>query len=322
MSTTSIVTLVASAFTTTSNGPVADFTGNAIMTDSCTSPYIASFAMPSGGPLEYPWVGCSDQSPDCCPFDLGAEGPLTVCPHDYVTISGACCPNGWGVYTRSIAGQLPCFTTPAIPLAPPGTSGSGPAPTVISSQLFTLRYTLEPTQSTLSPGAQAGIGVGAAAGALSIASVALLMIRRRRQAYARRAATIPRSPYEAPQDFSPKTPASGTTFGHPFAPATPQTPIRSELPSPPPQHSPSRSVFRPAPISASVTELPGSTFLHEHHPVYTRPATPTAGAGETSQGRDAGVGVAVTSTDETYRPPFASVEENSELARAILQLRH
>ena len=311
MSTTSTVSHIASAFTTTSNGPVAGFTGNAIMTGSCTSPYIASLAVPSGGPLEYPWVGCSDQSPGCCPFDLAAEGPLTVCPYDYVTISGACCPNGWGVYTNTLAGQLPCFTTPALPLVAPSTTGNGPAPTVISSQLFTLRYMLEPAQSTLSSGVQAGIGIGAAAGALSIASIALFVIRRRRQALARRAATIPRSIYEAPKEFSPQTPASAFTFGQSVATTTPSTPIRSELPSPPPPVSPSRSMFHQNQVSTPVMELPGSTFIHEHHPAYNQPAAPTAGTAEASTNAGTGLGLAVSSQEEQYRPPFASVERIS-----------
>ena len=277
------------------------------MTGSCTSPYIASLAFPSGGSLEYPWVGCSDQNPDCCPFELAAEGPLTVCPRDYVTISGACCPNGWGVFTSTIAGQWPCFTTPALPLAAPRTTGSGPAPTVISSQLFTLRYVLEPSQQSLSTATQAGIGVGVAAGSLLLAFIAMFIIRRRRQALARRAATIPRSPYEAPQDFSPKTPASQFTFGQSLAPSTPATTIRPELPSPPPAISPSRSTFPQNQVNTPVTELPGSTFLHEHHPAFNPPKAPAVGAENVGPN----VGVAVTSPEEPYRAPFASGERIS-----------
>ena len=312
MSSTVTVTDVASAFIITSGGPIAAFTGNAIMTGSCTSPYIATFAMPTGGVLEFPWVGCSNQNPGCCPFDIEAEGPLSICPHDYVTISSACCPNGWGVYPSTIAGQLPCYTTPVLPLVAPSTSGSGTIPTAISSELFTLRYALAPPppqqQQTLSSGAQAGIGVGAAAGALSFASLALFVIRRRRQDLAIRAATVPRSPYEAPQDFSPKTPASTHTFGQVLGQSAPQTPQRSELPSPPPPLSPSRSIF-PQPLADGVvTELPGSTFLHEHHPAYSQPATPLANAAETSDAQSSGVGVAMSSAEESYRPPYASLE--------------
>ena len=266
--------------------------------------------MPTGGLLEYPWVGCSDQDPDCCPFAAGSQGPLTVCPHDYQTVSGACCPNGWAVYPSTIAGQLPCFTTPALPLIAPSTTGSGSTPSIISSQLFTYRYTLEPPAPvTLSSGAQAGIGVGAAAGALSVASIALCLIRRRRHAQAIRAATVPRSPYEAPLDFSPKTPASAHTFGQVATRSTPQTPAVSELPSPPLPISPSRSVFpQQQPVDAVATELPGSTFLHEHHPAYNRPGTPATNATDSSPPPASRVGIAVSSRDETYRPPFASLE--------------
>ena len=260
--------------------------------------------MPSGGILEFPWVGCSNQEPGCCPFDLGSEGPLTVCPHDYVTISDACCPNGWAVYSSTIAGQLPCFTTPALPLAsPPMTRSAGPAPTVISLQLFTLRYQLQTSQPGLSIGAQAGIGVGAAVGALLCALLTVFIIRRRQHALAIRAATVPRSVYEAPQDFTPKTPASQFTFGSTIASTSPQAPTRSELPSLPAPMSHTRSIFQEVRPTTPVMELPGSTFLHEHHPAYNQPSSPTV-AGEAA--------TAATSPDEIYRPPFASVERIAE----------
>lgn len=72
---------------------VASFTGGKIFTGSCTTAQFASASLAAGGILEYPWLGCSNQEPGCCPFDIQVGGALSVCPHDYVTTSGACCPS-------------------------------------------------------------------------------------------------------------------------------------------------------------------------------------------------------------------------------------
>lgn len=77
-------------------GPVATFTGEAILEGSCTVPRYASVTMGTGQGevyLEYPWLGCSLEEPDCCPFDSKVGGQLSVCPSDYFTTSGACCPS-------------------------------------------------------------------------------------------------------------------------------------------------------------------------------------------------------------------------------------
>ena len=81
------------AITIPSKGPVAMFTGGPILTGSCTTPQYASATLDDGGMFEYPWLGCSYEQPGCCPFDLGSGGSLDVCPGDYITTSGACCPS-------------------------------------------------------------------------------------------------------------------------------------------------------------------------------------------------------------------------------------
>lgn len=74
-------------------GPVATFTGSKILTGTCATAQYATITTPAGGILEYPWVGCSYEDPGCCPFDVNVGGMLSVCPADYTTTSGACCPS-------------------------------------------------------------------------------------------------------------------------------------------------------------------------------------------------------------------------------------
>ncbi|KAL9025310.1 MAG: hypothetical protein Q9196_005841 [Gyalolechia fulgens] len=82
-----------SAVSLPTNVPIATFAGSAIFTGSCTSPEYAMVTMDGGGILEYPWAGCSNDRPNCCPFDIKVGGLLTVCPRDYTTTSNACCPS-------------------------------------------------------------------------------------------------------------------------------------------------------------------------------------------------------------------------------------
>lgn len=73
-------------------GKVATFTGNPILTGSCTIPQVAMTMVNAGEIFEYPWMGCSEEAPDCCPFDIKVGGRLSICPHDYFTTNYACCP--------------------------------------------------------------------------------------------------------------------------------------------------------------------------------------------------------------------------------------
>ena len=84
---------IQSAVMLPTSGPVATFTGRALFTGTCTSPEYAMVTMDGGGVLEYPWAGCSNDRPGCCPFDIKVGGLLNVCPSDYTTTSGACCPS-------------------------------------------------------------------------------------------------------------------------------------------------------------------------------------------------------------------------------------
>ena len=316
----STVTNFEAAYTATSGGQIADFSGASLLTGSCTTPHIASYSAPNSGILQFPWIGCSNQDPACCPFDPASAGPISVCPQDYFTTSWACCPLGWSIYTSDIAGQTPCYTTPSIPIAAPSSSvpSNSPTPSIISTQLFTLRYDLGSPETSLSNGAKAGIIVGSIFGALLLALAIVVLVRRwQRHRQAIRDATMPRSFFD-PQDYaSQKSPPMSpqTAFSRARTISSPQTVTGSvipELPSPPPptsavspngQNWPTGALPPPA-ISSTppppAMELPGSTFIHEHHPAFAssspeRIASPVPG-------------ITITSGEEIYRPPFASVE--------------
>jgi hypothetical protein len=64
-----------------------------LLTGTCTIPHITSYTMDNGAIVQYPWVGCSNEDPGCCPFALDAQGPLNTCPADYYATGGACCPS-------------------------------------------------------------------------------------------------------------------------------------------------------------------------------------------------------------------------------------
>lgn len=87
------VTELQSAFTAGLTGSVAQFTGGPVLTGSCTVPQIESYSISNVGILEYPWVGCSNQNPGCCAFSPSQPGPINICPSDYFTTNGACCPS-------------------------------------------------------------------------------------------------------------------------------------------------------------------------------------------------------------------------------------
>ncbi|MCJ1230318.1 hypothetical protein MMC12_006991 [Toensbergia leucococca] len=322
------VTSFESAFTTPTTGPVATFTGGMLFQGVCTTAQFASVTLPGGSILQYPWLGCSNEQPGCCPFPLNEEGPLSICPMDYFTTSGACCPSGWLIYTSALAGQTPCYTmTPSAVLTAPSLASSdtasitmtltqrdnGPQSTAITSQLFTLKYTLTPRSHSLSTGAKIGIAVGAAvAGVLLITLITTLILRRRRSQKLLLLQNIKNNTnnlQDFPQNnnnpslFTTSTPPH--TYTGEISPAQARTPSHHtrhsivEMASPldlplrrsdsrsdsrshwlPPQLSPtalrpiqipSSSISEPPsrPINDPPNELPGDTFINEHHPAYS-----------------------------------------------------
>jgi len=81
------------AVTVPTTGAVANFNGHALLTGTCSIAHPVLATVDNGGLMEYPRLGCSNEEPGCCPFDIHVGGPLSVCPEDYTTTSGACCPS-------------------------------------------------------------------------------------------------------------------------------------------------------------------------------------------------------------------------------------
>ncbi|KAL9115096.1 MAG: hypothetical protein Q9227_000890 [Pyrenula ochraceoflavens] len=255
----------------------ATFAGQSILTGSCTIPYFAMVTDSMGMITEFPEIGCSHDMEGCCPYDSHQNAVLTKCPADYTTTAGGCCPSGWQIYFGQLGGQTPCYTMPATTHVPASSPAQGVA--VITEHVFTRKYSLAAgaasgADSGISTGAKAGIAVGAAGGAAALAALAIFTIMRRRKAKAKidREKDEPH-PYRE-EDRNPETPAS--------APA-------HELPSPYAGISPPSTTapwrFFPA-VKQIVQELPGSTYIHEHHPAYgeARPPSemPASEAGETA----------------------------------------
>ncbi|KAL9629170.1 MAG: hypothetical protein Q9164_006991, partial [Protoblastenia rupestris] len=248
---------------------VATFTAKSIFTGSCTQPQFALVTMDNGGNfLEYPWVGCSYLFPDCCPFDLRVGGQLSVCPADYITTSGGCCPSGYSIYTSAIAGATPCFTTPLLPLVPPDAT-SNAAVSIINTQLFALQYSLVPaSQSSSFPtGAIAGVAVGGFAILACLLGFTFFFVRKRRRAgrlAQEQNATNGRaieSAFTGPAGRGSLShgPSNGPSeLPSPQSATLPDTPLWMTMPPVPP--------LKPQAPPGPPRELEGDTYIHAHHP--------------------------------------------------------
>ncbi|CAO1604659.1 hypothetical protein XANCAGTX0491_008202 [Xanthoria calcicola] len=267
---------IQSAVTVPTSGPLATFTGRPLFTGTCTTPEFAMVTLSGGGVLEYPWAGCSSNRPACCPFDINVGGYLSVCPSDYTTTSSACCPSGWSIHTSSIGNQIPCVTVLSTPLAAPSATGlrkRAPISVIVTSQLYSLKYNLKPKKSGLSAGAKAGIAVGVILGAAFGALLVAFVIHKRKL---RRRGLSEGTIIGDGSFYGPTNKRSGT-FSH----AGSQPGHISELASPTdmPQGVPIGGGFwlppafpepqaPPPPPPIPMQELPASTHMHEHHPMF------------------------------------------------------
>lgn len=175
--------------------------------------------------------------------------------------------SGWQVYSTELGGQTPCYTMPTITYVP-ATSATIAGLTLITEYVFTRKFNL--AESALRPpralrsGAIAGIAVGIFAGLATIGILIFFYLRRRKAQL-------------EPQTFP--TPASGVEMA-----ATSPNSATHELASPPTMArsiASGRSGWVP-PLSPPAyelnvdssrtkprlpaQELPGSTFITEHHP--------------------------------------------------------
>lgn len=195
--------------------------------------------------------------------------------------------SGWSVYSTAFAGQTPCYTNPPTPLIPPAAASAtkGALISVINTKLFTLQYTLKPQKQGLSTAAKAGIAIGILVGALAALALFLFFFIRKRRATKRklmqRPIPPPSPPFIEPFVRDPRD-STYSQAGIPLGPL-------SELPSPAPdQHrmgfpqpqspAPTLAAAAPPPLPPPSlpppppAEMPGDTFLHEHHPAYAPPS--------------------------------------------------
>jgi hypothetical protein len=142
--------------------------------------------------------------------------------------------------------------------------------TVITEHVFTRKYELTAPGSSggLSTGASAGIAIGVCGAALVLAGFVLFLLRRRK---ARQTAMISQNNNMAERSFSPTFATGPQELASPEGGINSPGSARSNWPmssGSPPAYNQSM----PRPVSgkvASPQELPGSTFIHEHHPAYT-----------------------------------------------------
>ncbi|KAL9124631.1 MAG: hypothetical protein Q9217_006051 [Psora testacea] len=259
---------------------IATFAGKSVLTGSCTQPQFALVTMGNGGNfLEYPWLGCSYLFPECCPFDLRVGGQLSVCPADYTTTSGGCCPSGYSIYTSEIAGATPCYTTPILPLVPPDAT-SNAAVSIINTQLFALKYSLVPKHHSSFPtGAIAGVAVGGFAALAILLGFVFFFVRRRRIAGHRARAkdgnvsttSASESTFAGPKGRGPLTHMSSnqpSELPSPQSATLPDTPLWMTMPPVPP--------LKPRAPLGPPKELEGDTYMHAHHPANSISATAEA----------------------------------------------
>jgi len=177
---------------------------------------------------------------------------------------------GWQIYFTDIGGQTPCYTLPTITHVP-ASSSTISGLTVITQHVFTRKYELSKAavegSKGLGAGAIAGISVGAVAGVGIISMLIFIFLRRKKvrkapQTYftpAGEGEMVIASPASATHELAsphtiPRSPASGRSAW--ISPSSPPAYDQNLEP----MRTKARTVAQ---------ELPGSTFIFEHHPAYT-----------------------------------------------------
>ena len=185
--------------------------------------------------------------------------------------------SGWSVYTSALAGETPCYKTSNLAIQFPNAtqSASGAAASTMYTEVFTLRYALAPqSKSALSLGAKIGVAVGSAAGgAIAFLALAIFIRKRRARKRAQRdEANMPKP--ESESMYQRAYTGSQTGLSELPSPHTvrPHTPPLPDYPHP--MSSLLANQVLP-PRTMTPTELAGSTYINEHHPVYgVSPVTP------------------------------------------------
>ena len=195
------------------------------------------------------------------------------CMLSFVSHSGMCllmCADrsrGWQVYFSTIGAQKPCYTMPSQTFVP-AMSATIPGITVITEHIFTRKYELTTSGNlgSLATGAKAGIAIGACAAALVLAGVVLFMLRRRRV----RHTTVTSRNNMIERSFSHTFPPGPQELASPEGVRHSPDSVRIDRPTSS-GSPPAYNLSIPRIVSGKVQspqELPGSTFIHEHHPAY------------------------------------------------------
>lgn len=181
--------------------------------------------------------------------------------------------SGWSIYSSAFAGRTPCYSTPAESIIPPlaATSARDEVPiSVITNKIFTLKYALQPQKRGLGAPQKAAIGIGASFGLLVIVALIFIFYRRRGNRLARDrvlsgstavAVTGDNRNSKLSQNFTPPQHLS----------ELPSPPFASEMPVPEESQwlsAPPIIIMEPVRANSPV-EMPGSTYLDEHHPAYS-----------------------------------------------------
>ena len=182
--------------------------------------------------------------------------------------------SGWQIYFSPVGGQTPCYTMPSQTFVP-AQSATISGITVITDHVFTRKYELTTLgiSSGLGVGAKAGIAIGLCVAAIILGGFIFFLLQRRK---ARQMATVSQNHDTVEQSFNP------TLAPRPQELASPERRINSPgsagnnwpmSSGSPPAYNQSM----PRGVSGKLVspqELPGSTFIHEHHPAYTASEQP------------------------------------------------
>ena len=179
---------------------------------------------------------------------------------------------GYQVYSTTLGEETPCFSTPTVTYEP-GTSPTATLVTLINHKVFTRMYTLDPSithNSELSAGAIAGIAVGSVIGLILIA-FAFIMLRRLRH---RRIENEDKQSRVWGQEMEEPVLGSADGIsprGNPTSPVSAGSGWQMRQSNPPTYED-----VNEQPNSEKGTgpqELPGSLFMHQHHPAFQREAS-------------------------------------------------
>lgn len=177
--------------------------------------------------------------------------------------------SGWQIYLSSIGAQTPCYTMPSQTFVP-AVSATILGMTLITEYVFTRKYELTAPGNSggLTTGAKAGIAIGTCGAALVLAGFVLFLLRRRKT---RQPAMITQTNNMAERRFSPTFPPGPQELASPESGVNSPGSARSDWPmssGSPPAYNQSMPRAASGKLQ-SPQELPGSTFIHEHHPAYT-----------------------------------------------------